>query len=119
MSVFGPFYPRPLQSSVSHAERLARAVAVALADTPRADVLETRSPAEVWLIGRAGEIEALVGDVVADWRAGIASARAASATIDGYLEHLHRGFVVHAGAGSPPCCRPSEATVEGTSARAS
>ncbi len=118
MNIYGPFYPADLQRMVNHAERFARAVArsasmlsLSRAAGPRA--VDDRTDAELWLTGRTEEIEAYVGDVVADWRGGRLRARAAALALRRYLSDLHLGFVAFVGGGvAPPCCRPCPPTVD-------
>ena len=101
-SPFGPFYPESLQQLVNHAERMSAALSRAC-DAAR--VSSPSAPAEVWLTGRTGELEAFVGDVLDDWRRGVVSADDAAGALQRYLGNVHRGMVQHVTNGArPPCC---------------
>jgi hypothetical protein len=101
-SPFGPFYPASLQQLVNHAERLSAAL-VRASELPRAS-----APAEVWLTGRTGELEAFVGDVLDDWRRGVVSADDAAGALQRYLGNVHRGMVQHVTNGARPACCTNE-----------
>lgn len=110
MSPFDQNFPEPLQSIVNHAERFS--VALALAETDQSRDVATGpaelSLSETWLVGRAGEVEAVVGDIVGDWRSCGLSSRSASAAIECYLIGLHRSMARDASFGEPTCCSVSQ-----------
>ncbi len=103
MSTFGPFYSRILQRAINHAERLADELARALDDVLVASSFDpwTPSAAEVWLIGRAEEVEAVVADVVLDRQTGRLTDEEAAAEIQHYVDHLIAGLARHVRTRSP------------------
>lgn len=115
---FGPFYPSPLQASVTHAERLARAMSDALdaiLDSPAFDPNEP-TDAEVWLVGRTEEVEAFVAEIVGDWRRGALDLASAAAVLDRYIESMHRGMLASLSQGTPlPCCGAVDLMATGVS----
>ncbi len=113
---FGPFYPATLQSSVTHAERLAAVLQTAQRARALRSSKATRDlqTVDVWLTGRISELEAFVADVLDDWRRGIVSDGEARAAMDRYVKSVHRGVRIHLTDGeAPSCCNADEsATVE-------
>ena len=106
MNTVGLGFPEPLQSVVNHAERFSIALGLAETDQSRTAATAPHGLAlsETWLVGRAGEVESLVGDVVHEWRAGLLTAKGAAAVIEFYLRAAHRGMRDSAGLGNPTCC---------------
>jgi hypothetical protein len=96
MSTFGPFYPARLQESINHAERLVDMLSVHQ---------ECAHDGEIWLNGRADEIQCFVLAVAEDWRAGRVGEQAAKRSIDDYLEDLHLSIALYFGQDVPSCCR--------------
>jgi CheY-like chemotaxis protein len=114
-SPFGPFYPMPLQAAVTHAERLTNAVSDALdaiLDSPAFDPNEP-TEAEVWLVGRAEELELFVMEVVRDWRRGALRIEDAAEVLDRYIESIHRGLFENLGTERAPCCGAVDVTATG------
>jgi hypothetical protein len=106
MNRFGQGFPEPLQSVVNHAERFSVALALAETDQIRARASASRelSLPETWLVGRAGEVDSLVGDVMHECLTGLLSPKGAAAAIEFYLRTVHRGMRDKAGLTSPTCC---------------
>lgn len=104
MNTVGMGFPEPPQSVVNHAERFSIALGLAETDQSRAAAPHGLALSETWLVGRAGEVESLVGDVVHEWRAGLLTAKGAAAVIEFYLRAAHRGMRDSAGLGNPTCC---------------
>jgi len=103
MKVFGPFYPSPLQASVTHAESFCKVLASYEVRPP------TRKEAFVaWLSGREGEVVRVMQEIVAEWKSGGITAERASMQIDRYLRDLHEALVHHGvlteETGLPHCC---------------
>ena len=107
MSCFGPFYPPRLQTSVNHAERLC-----GILQRQEDLATATRSPPPSWLIGRAGELEQVVGATAEHWRSGRHGAETAAAALDEHLDALHDGLAAWLGLTAPPCCQGAAATTE-------
>jgi hypothetical protein len=109
MSVFGPRYPPTLQAVINHAERFA-----ALVSKEEGRLRPFVSDARTWLIGRASEIETVVGGLVVDWRDSRRSEAATAASIASYLSTMHAAGREHLGLGveAGPCCRPELAETE-------
>ena len=84
-------YPEVLCAAVGHAARLSRALAY------DEEVSTPWSHEDLVLVGRAGEIDVFVEDLLSDWRHGRLSADAAASTLARYLENVHRAM-----AGCPP-----------------
>lgn len=111
---FGPFYPPELQRVVDHAQRMTlflRSVeakvltlALRLASDPAAS--------ELWLVGRADEAEAFVGDLAREYLDGAASADRAAAAIDRYVALVHDGLAHRLGIHPAACCLNAAASVE-------
>jgi hypothetical protein len=97
MRAFGRHYPPFLQEAVDHAQRL-----VELLQTldPRA----ARRSAATWLVGRVGEVECLVGELVDDWQRGAVSEADAAGAVNAYVGALHRGLAINFGELAPSCC---------------
>ena len=110
MIPFDRHFPEPLQGVVNHAERFCAAVALAETDQciDAAEDARELSLSETWVVGRAGEIEAVVDEVLADWRSGKLSLRGASAAIESYLVRLHRRMVDETCLDEPPCCSSAQ-----------
>lgn len=104
MNPFGPGFPEPLQGVVNHAERFSAALGLAEADHRRLAAAGTENLAATWIIGRAAEVEALVEDVVYEWRAGAQSAKSAAAAIESYLRSVHHNMDDRSTFGRPTCC---------------
>jgi hypothetical protein len=107
---YGPFYPPVLQAAVDHAERLSSVLADMRVARGRG---RAGSVASAWLVGRVGEIETFVAQVVDEWRRRAVDERAAAAAVDGYLDLLHAGLRTHFGPTlASLCCveNPSEPT---------
>jgi hypothetical protein len=105
-SPFDERFPEPLQGVVNHAERFS--VALSLAETDESRDAETgpreSSLSETWVIGRAGEIETVVRDIVGDWRSGALAIKSAAAAIESYVLALHRGMSRETSLDEPTCC---------------
>jgi hypothetical protein len=103
MKVFGPFYPAPLQASVTHAESFCKVLTGYEVNPP------TRKETFVaWLSGREGEVVRVVQEITSEWRAGSITAERASMQVERYLRDLHEALV-HLGVlsdetGLPECC---------------
>lgn len=105
-SVFGPFYPTPLQLSVNHAERFTnelRRHERELCGSRWFEAAEA-SRGERWILGRADEVEAFAADVIREWRAKSISIEIAASVIAGYLLDLHSAYSSELGVLSPECC---------------
>jgi hypothetical protein len=111
---FEAIFPDPLRGVVNHAERFSIALSLAELDESRDTKTGPRemSLSETWVVGRADEIKAFVGDVVRDWSAGALSTSAASVTIEGYLTSLHRFMAIGTPLGEPTCCAQDSITVD-------
>jgi hypothetical protein len=95
-------YPTPLHGHVAHSARLSEALREITARTSE----EER--AFLWLVGRAGEVQAFVADVVREWSHGWVDAQEAAGVIDRYLRDLHESFRRRVDrALDLPCCRAS------------
>jgi RNA polymerase sigma factor for flagellar operon FliA len=81
MGVFRAQYPKELRKVIGHAERFAKVLAE----------LETESPGGAWVVGRSGELRAVVSCAIADWRAGTNNQEATRDSIVSYVDGLHRG----------------------------
>src|SRR5262249_200918 len=105
-SPFDERFPEPLQGAVHHAERFSVALSLAEVDESRAIETGPRelSLSETWIVGRAGEIEAVVRDVVETWRSGALPIKSAAAAIESYVLSLHRGMAEKTCLGEPTCC---------------
>jgi RNA polymerase sigma factor for flagellar operon FliA len=74
-----------LRKAINHAQRLAKLLV---------RMERTKSPdrkAKAWLMGRAGEVQAVVSVAVRDWREGKCESSHACSRIVTYLDELHRG----------------------------
>jgi len=71
------------------------------------DSRAVRRNAASWLVGRVGEVECLVGDLILDWRLGDMSAADAAQSVNAYLHALHRGLATNFGELAPSCCMSS------------
>jgi hypothetical protein len=113
MLPFDQRFPEPLQGVINHAERCA--VALTLAETDQSRDVATGpgelTLAETWVVGRAGEVEAVVDDIVVDWQRGKLTMRSASAAIECYLIELHRGMTAATSLGEPTCCSIAQESV--------
>lgn len=109
---FEAIFPDPLRGVVNHAERFSIALSLVELDESRGTKTGPRelSLSETWVVGRADEIKAFVGDVVRDWSAGALSTPAASVTIERYLTSLHRYMAIGTALGEPTCCSPDSVT---------
>ena len=105
MSPFGPFYPPRLQRTVNHAERLAALLARAEHEPEGGG-----RPTNLWLVGRAGEVERFVEEVLCDWRSGRCAERVAARAVEEYVAFLHEGLAIHLGESAPSCCAPPAQT---------
>jgi hypothetical protein len=110
---FGPFYASPLQESVTHAERL-----VVELSRLEADVFGSRwfdpqnlTDEEVWILGRASEVETVVTDIAREWRAGLLSAVGAATVLDRYLDAVHAGLCAAFAFSQAPCCAEPVSTI--------
>ena len=104
MNPFGQGFPEPLQSVINHAERFSIALLLAERDQAIATGLRELSLRETWVIGRAGEVESFVEDVVYAWRAGAFTVKSAAAAIEVYLRTLHRCMHDKTALGGATCC---------------
>ncbi len=116
---FGPFYPSVLQTVVNHAERLARALHEFEGEVLGSLWSNPNDPtdAEVWLLGRGGEVEAFVGDLTREYAEGYFSAELAARTLQRYVDLVHEGLAHHFGARSPACCATAAATKDAAALR--
>jgi RNA polymerase sigma factor for flagellar operon FliA len=97
--VFRGRYPRELGQIVAHAERLAKVLTR----------MEAKPAARPWVVGRSGELRAVVSCAVSDWRGGACDDDGARARIAAYVEELHRGAAKKlGGAASMACCASDE-----------
>lgn len=110
---FGGLFPEPLQGVIHHAERLSVALSLLETDEGREMATGPRelSLSETWIVGRASEVEALVGDVVGDWRSGRVSTKTASVVIERYLMSLHHAMLLSTPYGGPTCCSSAQRTL--------
>jgi RNA polymerase sigma factor for flagellar operon FliA len=100
MGVFQYKYPHDLRSVILHARRLSKLL----------EQLEARPASSRWFIGRASELRALVGSVVADWKAGHLDNEETSRSIRSYVDSLHRDAARRLRSGEAfACCRADEA----------
>jgi hypothetical protein len=115
MSVFGPKYPYPLKEVVTHGERLCQLLARSESRTA-----PSRVPGDVWLGGRAQEVELVFEVTLFDWASGRMSMSEACRSLESYLGEVHAGACQHLGlSGVLECCEndvsltaPSNAEVE-------
>jgi hypothetical protein len=100
MTVFGPKYPHHLQELVTHGERLCQLLARC---EHRAGA--SRALGEVWLGGRAQEVELVFEVTLFDWASGRMSRKQACESLEHYLGEVHAGAREHLGlAGDLECC---------------
>ncbi len=100
MTRFAGNHPRYLQDAVDHASRLIDTLAVL-------EPSSQRRSAELWLVGRAEEIDCVVRSVLVDWRTGRLDNSNAARSIQAYVALLHRGLATHFGELAPSCCMHS------------
>jgi RNA polymerase sigma factor for flagellar operon FliA len=97
--VFRGRYPRELGQVIGHAERLAKVLTR----------MEGKPAAGPWIVGRSGELRAVVSCAVADWRAGACDDDGARGRIAAYVDELHRGAAEKLGSvASMDCCAADE-----------
>lgn len=100
MNVFGLNYPPELRAVIQHAERFAALLSSVEVRNQPSDEL-----ARAWLVGRTEEMEAVIGSVVADWKAERISLDAAASAIGSYVRALHSGAHERLGLDPiPDCC---------------
>jgi len=94
-------YPQDLRRILRHADRFARLLFG----------IERDERASPWLVGRSGELRAVVSSTVADWRSGLCDEANAIDAIRSYLDSLHRGAAkqLHSTSVALECCEPENA----------
>lgn len=110
---FDALLPDPFRLVVGHAERFCAALTLAEVDESRQSITGPRELglSETWIVGRAGEVEAFVADVVREWEAGGLCEKSASAVIEGYLTALHRRMASDDALAAPSCCSSAHESV--------
>jgi hypothetical protein len=91
---FAPFRPGPLRRAVDRAEEVVRELDRATTELRHCAPTGPRdlSEREVWLMGRAEELETFVSDVLTDWRRGVLVTDDAALIVSRYVEQVHRGM---------------------------
>jgi RNA polymerase sigma factor for flagellar operon FliA len=103
MSGWSGEYPRDLAKVIGHAKRFTKVLTK----------LESAS-AEVWFLGRAGELRGVVSLALADWRSGASNAEAAGHAIVSYIDTLHQGVARNLRcAVALDCCEHDEVITDG------
>jgi RNA polymerase sigma factor FliA len=93
-------YPREFRKVLRHADRFSKVLVRLERDHQEAS----------WVVGRSGELRALVSCAIADWRAGVLDHDGTIGAITSYLDGLHRGAAkrLHRGA-ALECCMTDDA----------
>ncbi len=93
-------YPGEIRKVLRHADRLSKLLVR----------LERNQQAGTWVIGRSGELRAVVSCTISDWRAGVVDGNLALDAITSYIDGLHRDAAKRLRCGPGlACCKIDDA----------
>jgi RNA polymerase sigma factor FliA len=93
-------YPGEIRKVLRHADRLSKLLVR----------LERTQQAGTWVVGRSGELQAVVSCTIADWRAGVVDGNLALDAITSYIDGLHRDAAKRLRCGPAlACCKTDDA----------
>ncbi len=93
-------YPGEIRKVLRHADRLSKLLVH----------LERTQQAGTWVVGRSGELQAVVSCTISDWRAGVVEGNLALDAITSYIDGLHRDAAKRLRCGPAlECCKTDDA----------
>src|SRR5580658_9008446 len=93
-------YPGEIRKVLRHADRLSKLLVR----------LERAQQTGTWVVGRSGELRAVVSCTISDWRAGVVDGNLALDAITSYIDGLHRDAAKRLRCGPAlECCKTDDA----------